>query len=383
MTNDVSMKSMRTPRSVDLEITGRCNLSCKYCSHFAGDDVGSQLSKAEWLTFFEELGRCSVLEVCLLGGEPFMRDDLQEIISGIIANRMRFSILTNGALITDKMAAFIKSTGRCNKIQVSIDGSSPRTHDIFRGEGSFNRAVQGLKLLIKHGIPATVRVTVHKMNVDDLEATARLLLEELGLPFFSTNSAGYLGACREHASEILLDTEDRRRSMEILFKLSLKYEGRIQASAGPLAEAKAWSEMEYVRNLGAQSALKKGYLTGCSGAQSKIGVKANGTLVPCVQLSGLELGRINEVDLKDVWQNHGELQRFRERYKISLRTFDYCRDCEFVDFCTGNCPALADSIVSDPYRPSPDGCYRRFLEEGGTIPEGIRRTNQGQARVAR
>jgi SynChlorMet cassette radical SAM/SPASM protein ScmE len=376
------MKLMPTPRTVDLEITGRCNLRCKYCSHFDGSDsVGRQLSKAEWLTFFEELGRCAVLDVCLLGGEPFMRDDLQEIISGIVSNRMRFSILTNGALISDKMAGFIKSTGRCDRIQVSIDGSSPETHDVFRGEGSFHKAVKGLKSLIKHGIHATVRVTVHKINVDDLESTAKLLLEDLDLPFFSTNSAGYLGACREHASEIQLNNEDRRRAMEILFRLSLKYEGRIRASAGPLAEAKAWSEMEHVRNLGRNTG-KKGYLTGCSGAQSKIGVKANGMLVPCVQLPGMELGRINEIVLKDVWQNHEELRRFRERHKVSLRDFDYCRDCDFVDFCTGNCPALADSLVRDPYRPSPEGCYRLFLEQGGSLPEGMRRLHRDDGKSA-
>ena len=102
------MTLMRTPRSVDLEITGRCNLRCKYCSHFtSGSDVEEDLPTGEWLKFFEELRDCSVLEVCILGGEPFIREDFRELIQGVVRNRMRFSVLTNGTLITDDMAAFL------------------------------------------------------------------------------------------------------------------------------------------------------------------------------------------------------------------------------------------------------------------------------------
>ena len=58
---------------------------------------------------------------------------------------MRFDILSNGTLITDEMAAFLASTGRCDGIQVSIDGSIPMTHDVFRGEGNFLKAIRGIE----------------------------------------------------------------------------------------------------------------------------------------------------------------------------------------------------------------------------------------------
>ncbi len=85
-----------------------CNLRCKYCSHFSGaGDVGRDLPAEEWLRFFEELNRCAVLNVTLQGGEPFCREDLEELIEGIVRNRMRFNILSNGTLITDEIAAFL------------------------------------------------------------------------------------------------------------------------------------------------------------------------------------------------------------------------------------------------------------------------------------
>ncbi len=121
------MRLMRTPNKVDIAITNRCNLRCRYCYHFeSAGDVEGDLPAAEWLQFFEELNRCAVTEVTLAGGEPFIREDLKEIISGIVRNRMRFAILSNGTLIDDEMAAFLASTKRCNYVQVSIDGSMPR-----------------------------------------------------------------------------------------------------------------------------------------------------------------------------------------------------------------------------------------------------------------
>lgn len=121
------MRVMRTPRSIDIEITNRCNLRCKYCAHFSSPgDVDNDLPKEEWFKFFEELNRCAVMDVTLSGGEPFHRQNITEIIESIIHNRMRYAILSNGTLITDEMAKFLAETKRCNSVQVSIDGSAQR-----------------------------------------------------------------------------------------------------------------------------------------------------------------------------------------------------------------------------------------------------------------
>jgi SynChlorMet cassette radical SAM/SPASM protein ScmE len=364
------MTLMKTPRSIDIEITGRCNLRCKYCSHFTGQgDVGGDLPTGEWLKFFEELRDCSVMEVCLQGGEPFIREDLKQLITGVVRNRMRFSILTNGTLITDDIAAFLASTGRCNSIQVSIDGSMPITHDSFRGAGSFRRAVEGLKRLLKYHIPASVRVTIHRRNVHDLEEVCTLLLEDFSLPAFSTNSAGYLGLCRKNTQQVQLTVEERCLAMKDLLKLARKYPGRISATAGPLAEASMWIDMERARRKGLKRGNGGGYLTSCGGPLTKLGIRADGVMVPCTQLSGIELGRINKDSLTEVWQNNVELNRFRDRLFIPLADFDFCRGCEFVDFCKGGCPAISDSMVGNPHHPSPDSCYKRFLQAGGVLPD--------------
>ena len=366
------MKLMKTPRSVDLAITNRCNLRCTYCSHFTGaGDVGQDLPKEEWLQFFEELNRCSVMNVTLQGGEPFCRKDLQELIEGIVRNRMRFNILSNGTLTTDDMAAFLASTGRCDGVQVSIDGSIPMTHDACRGDGNFLKAMQGIQSLQKNNVPVSVRVTIHKHNVRDLENVAKLLLEEVGLPSFSTNAASYLGLCRQNTEQVQLTVEERSLAMETLLKLERKYNGRISATAGPLAEGRNWLEMEKGRQEGKETNSGCGYLSGCNGPMNTLSVRADGVMVPCGLMSHIEVGRINTDNLQEVWQEHPELKRLRERHNIPLRDFEFCQGCDYIPYCTGNCPALAYTILGKENHPSPDACLKRFLEEGGRLPEGI------------
>jgi SynChlorMet cassette radical SAM/SPASM protein ScmE len=364
------MRLMRTPKQMDISITNRCNLRCKYCYHFeSADDTGRDLPTHEWLPFFEEMGRCAIMLVVLAGGEPFIREDLKEIIEGIIRNRMRFSILTNGTLVTDTMAGYIASTGRCDNIQVSIDGSIPITHDSMRGEGSFRKAIDGIRTLQKHGVPLTVRVTIHRSNVHDLEGVARLLLDEIGLREFSTNSAAYWGLCRKNADMVQLTAADRTLAMETLLRLSRKYEGRISGTAGPLAETRMFHEMETAKEQGIEHLEGRGALTGCNGMSEKLAVRADGVIIPCSQMPAIELGRINQDRLEDVWLHHIELNKLRHRHEISLHSFEFCAGCAYVNYCTGSCPAIACTMVGHPYHPAPDACYRKFLEEGGKLPK--------------
>ena len=137
--------------------------------------------------------------------------------------------------------------------------------------GNFRRAVEGLKLLLKYQTLLHVRVTIHRQNVRDLEQVSKLLLEDVGLPGFSTNSACYFGLCRKNTQEVQLTVEDRRLAMEALLTLTRKYESRISATAGPLAEARTWVDMEQARRKGLKSESDGGYLTSCGGPMTKLG----------------------------------------------------------------------------------------------------------------
>ncbi len=368
MTGDEPRRLMRSPRSIDIDITTRCNLRCSYCYHFnSPGDVKDDLPTAEWLTFFEELGNLAVMEVSLAGGEPFLRKDLVDLLQGIAENKMRFSIISNGTLITDTLAEEVASTRRCNTVQVSIDGASPIVHDSCRGSGSFHRAIAGIRCLQDHDIPVSVRVTIHHKNVRDLENIAALLLDTLDISSVSTNAADYFGLCQQNAADVNLTIEDRMIAMNTLLNLSNQYPGRISANAGPLAEARMFQEIEAALARNQPRIEGRGFLTGCNCTWQTIAVRADGVIIPCTLLPHLEIGKINQASLSDIWQNHPVLQRMRTRSSIPLSSFSYCKGCRYIPYCTGNCPAGAYAVFDEECHPSPEGCYRQFLAAGGSM----------------
>ena len=361
------------PRNFDLSLTGRCNLHCAYC--FYADEMAGRhdLPLERWLTFFDELKGLAVRNLTLSGGEVFMRPDLWDLIDGVVESRMRYGILSNGTLITEKTLLRFEETGRrrrLNSIQISIDGSCAAVHDASRGAGSFDKAIRGLRLLKEAGFPVTVRVTVNRHNVNDLDNIARLLLYDIGIPKFSTNDAMPMGTGCARQETIVLTPAQRPVAMQALVRLEAAYGGRITASAGSLALWRMYREMEHARKTGEQPRRwKMGALSSCGCMFCKLAVHHDGMIAPCNMLAAASLGTINETPVRDIWKHHPLLKEMRERSRIHMEDVPGCNNCEWNPYCNGGCPAVVFAQTGNLYIASPDCCYRDFLAETGAEGE--------------
>jgi len=361
----------RFPRELNLCITGRCNLKCRYC--FYADEMAARndLPTERWLALIEELGKLGVQRVTLTGGEAFTRPDLFQLIDGIVANRMRYSLLTNGTLISpDKVAAFAvgKRRLRMDTIQVSIDGSRAEIHDQSRPPKSFDRALAGLRMLKEAGFPVTVRVTINRTNIDDLPNIARLLLEDVGLPSFSTNEAQQMGSARCFGESMVLTPLERRRAMEVLTDLNKKYGGRISANAGPLALARHVAEIEECLARGQNSMPGRGKLCSCGGVLGKMAILHDGTIVPCDLLPTLTMGVYGLHSLTEAWRSSPAINAVRYRRDIPLASLPTCRDCAYIGFCSGGCPGSVMARYGRLNVRDPLDCYRIFK---GEVPDDV------------
>lgn len=360
-----NLKVISSPKHVDIAITGKCNLACQYCFYADEMVARTNLPTERWLSFFDELGQLGVMTVCLTGGEVFTRPDLFELIDGIIANRMRYSLLSNGTLITEetlKQFEIGKRRQRLDSIQVSVDGSRAEVHDLSRPK-SFGRALRGLKLLKEAGYPVTVRVTVNRYNVDDLENVACLLLDEVGLPSFSTNEAYACGATDRTEGNIILTPAQRKKAMEVLTRLADQYDNRISAQAGPLVLARELKTMDEMLANGQTSRPGRGRLSACGGVFTQLAVMHDGTIVPCNILSTLPLGTIGVNSLQEVWLNHSTMIAMRQRQEIPLSSLETCQDCAYQGFCTGGCPGGAEYANGNFNTRNPMDCYRVLRDE--------------------
>ena len=371
MMNPLLHKSNRhglpaAPASLDISLTGKCNLRCSYC--FYADEMASlsDLPGDRWLAFFAEAGGIGVQRVTISGGEVFTRPDFLTLVDGIIESRMRYTILTNGTLINEGVIEAFgegKRRLRLDTIQVSIDGSKASVHDLSRPPASFDRALRGLRLLKDNGFPVTCRVTINRHNVRDLADIARLLLDDVGLQSFGTNCADRFGSARCSGQDVVLSQEEWDVAWKTMDELVRKYPGRINADAGPQAFAKNIKQIEQALSEGKTGLPGRGKLAACGGVFKKMAVLHDGSFVPCNILPAMVMGKIGSTPLQEVWLSGKDMNILRERFETPIVSIPGCENCRWAGFCTGGCPALVYGQHGTLNAIDQGTCYKRYLED--------------------
>jgi SynChlorMet cassette radical SAM/SPASM protein ScmE len=315
-----------------------------------------------WLKFFRRLDSLAVHNICLSGGEVFVRKDIFEILEFLANTRMRYSILSNGTLISeDVVSKLLKPNIRrkLKHIQISVDGSCPEVHDKIRSDGSFVKTDRALRLIKSAGINLGVRVTINKHNLLDLEDIFAYLFNEIGLAVVSTNSVVEIGEAKDGGNEVGLNPSERLSAMEKLHTLSTNaWPGRIQASAGPLYELKQFAAMEKGEPL---SAKYNGHLSACGCYFNKLAVNHDGSVTPCNMLGKMELGNLQTTDISEIW-NGSSLKELRHRSAKKLTEVEKCAECQFQTIRNGGCPGTAYEKYGTVFMPNPDNCYRNFRD---------------------
>jgi pyruvate-formate lyase-activating enzyme len=139
------------------QVTGTmCNIRCEHCFISCGpaNRTFDPLSLDEVERRLEESVGLGVREYYFTGGEPFIHPDIVEILTRALA-RGPTTVLTNGTLLKSRqveaLAAAAERSPFSLEFRVSIDGFDRATHDALRGEGTFERALAGVELLLAHG----------------------------------------------------------------------------------------------------------------------------------------------------------------------------------------------------------------------------------------
>ncbi len=147
------------------QVTGTiCNLRCVHCFISCAPDNHSFefLTLAEVEDWLARSGRWGVKEYYFTGGEPFMHPELPAMLERTL-ERGPASVLTNGTLLPKRALQPISRAARdaaySLEIRVSVDGPSPETNDPIRGEGTFDRAMDGVRKLLEQGFLPIITAT--------------------------------------------------------------------------------------------------------------------------------------------------------------------------------------------------------------------------------
>jgi radical SAM protein with 4Fe4S-binding SPASM domain len=272
----------------------------------------------------------------ITGGEPFLRQDIFEVLKEIKGRGFDTYLLSNGTLINRERARLLSNLVK--GVQVSIEGPE-EIHEMIRGKGSFLSAMNGVRHLLDAGVTATLNVTLSDINAD-------YFMEMVELS--STTGVQRLGFSRLVPSgrgKSLLPNMLGKEKVKELYEaiISLKINGLDIVSGDPILSQMFSNDKKDFGSIAAG---------GCAAGVSGVTILQDGTLVPCRRLD-IPIGNIRKDSLREVWATSEVLLKLRDRksYKGKCRIcsrWASCRGCRAIAYAYSCSKGEDDFLSEDP-----------------------------------
>jgi AdoMet-dependent heme synthase len=149
-------------------ITECCNLACPHCYSAAGRKVGAELDHEECRRVIDEMAGLGVDVIGWTGGEPLLRNDLEDLISYAETNGIWSTVTTNGVLLDEKRAGSLQKAG-IRSIQISLDGSTAEKNHVMRraSDEEFEKVLNSIRVCRKLNIKTYLATLLGFENLDD------------------------------------------------------------------------------------------------------------------------------------------------------------------------------------------------------------------------
>lgn len=328
-------------------LTERCNLSCKHC--YQTGEKRNELTLPEIKELIVEIsdmvsqwsdayGMAVKPSFNITGGEPFLHEDLFEVLEDLRKLGSEVFLLTNGILITEESAKFLSWLG-ISGVQVSIEGPE-EVHEKIRGKGSFASSLTGVRHLIDAGMRVTLNVTLSEANAGYLDEIVDIS---------NSQGVGRLGFSRlvpsGRGSGMLKDMLSKERSRELYKRIFSAGSDRLKITTGdPVA-----SQMSSAANEGEGGSIPVG---GCAAGVSGMTILPDGTILPCRRLN-VPIGNVRSDSLRELWATSPVLGLLRDKknYKGkcgSCKRWSQCRGCRAIAYAYSQSKGEDDYLAEDP-----------------------------------
>lgn len=189
------------------EVTGKCNLRCRYCYNIwkipGGEHPAPGATYHQSIKTLKRLFRMAdIHHVSFTGGEPFLSERFEELVLFTRLKRKSVTVITNGSGATEEKYAQLIKMG-VDLFELPVHSHLEDTHDqITRVEGSWKRSVDSIKFLRANGAYVVPVVVITKINAGQIRETIRFL-HELGCRQIMLNRYNIGGEGFSQQEEIL------------------------------------------------------------------------------------------------------------------------------------------------------------------------------------
>lgn len=294
-----SINSKPSLNHLMIEITSYCDFKCKHCYCNSNNNKYRSLELREISKLIKDFKKGEGKSVTLTGGEPKLHPEFWGIMELLNQNNIESSIFTNGFHWDMRDIQRIKKLN-LKTLQVSVDGIK-ETHNNFRGvKGSYQKAIETLKIAKDNSLNTVMMITIHQNNIHEIPELLEIAKK---LQVNSVNLNTYMPQGRA-----------KRLPTPNLDDLKLVYQN-IELNVCPSSST-----------------------TSCGIGFKKIAILSNGDIVPCEVLNNLVVGNINKDNIFEVFRKSSIMEEIRNS---TVENIEQCRSCSAKNVCKGGCKASA------------------------------------------
>lgn len=332
------------------EVTHRCNYKCVHCCSKAGECEEEELTKERTYEVLRELKDIGVEEIYYSGGEPFIREDMIDILEKTRKINILANVSTNGSFMTPELAQKLKSID-VNLIHISLDSHIAESYNTFRGGDYYDQTIRAIRNSKEAGLYVRVGAVIWKDNVDMIKDMInffiRLNVDEVVFNWLITvgrfKDNTDLGVSLSKFGETISKVRGYREFYKDTIKISMH-----------------------------RSEYYKDDRTECSAGKNILFILPDGRISPCSWIAKLDSNLITEGSLMDcTLKELRQSKAFRDWQDISDKR---------REICSAGCPAIClerngSFFTEDPLLVTADICgpsvYESSPVKGGKGADSV------------
>lgn len=329
---------------VQWDITYLCNLSCTHCELSCSPLNKDVLTFGEMKSIVKKLkSKTNFIDFRFSGGEPFASSNFLRLLKYMGKQiNCNISILTNGTLIDEqniKMLEKIKE--RIKYIRISLAGGQASTNDKIRGKGSFEKIINGIRLLTDRGFFVDVAFDCYKKNIKEIEEAIKLAIKlrckRFGISFIQPKGNAMRNFRRDELYSFTTFHLERR-----LFHLAKKYSKKIHVHS-------LINRMEKYIQLKLPPVPCQLFL------HNYIFITPEGDVYPCPEFYTVKnkeewrIGNLVYGTIDGIFSS----PKFLLFKEIDFSKIEKCRRCKYINFCVTGCRIEAVKRYNNIFKPDP------------------------------
>lgn len=320
------------PEFLTVALTEQCNLACSHCWFEAGPNRSKIYAPEDSLrVLLREFVQLGGQGLRLTGGEPMLHPYWRELLGFAAGLGLEEIILqTNGLLLEEADIQLL--TGyepALLRIQISLDGAKPVTHEAVRGAGTFAPTLKVIERLVAAGLGLQVSLFFTEMQHNLAELPDLFdLAAALGV---GEVTSGCLVACGRARDEQQIRPPQPEQYLALLDRYQRDENFRRHYEEFGCVAPIEWCRSDRPDG-GGCSFVKTPYLT------------ATGTLYPCLMCQADDYAVISVYQKGFRAALREGCDRWRELQKLSRRRvteLDECQQCSLLTRCAGGCMGRA------------------------------------------